>query len=692
LYFDKNQLMKGAEVMKFGFRFNSIRTQITSSVVMIIAVVCIGLTAAAYFIIAAGVRASTDDSMQKLVEQGANVLSSRVYHHFSVLNSLARVRLFQDMRRNQAEIMTLFGQVAADNGYFDMTVVDTNAIGFNNNVKYVQLPKREYLMKAFQGKDSMSDPLISKAPGTMGKLIVIQAVPVKNGQNQVIGAIALSREGNSLSDLVSDITYGKSGKAFMVNKQGTFIANQDRQKVINAENIIEASKKDSEFQSMAAVIQKMADTKKGLEEYRYQGTDNYIAYHPVPGTDWTMGLTAPKNEVFASLNRMRNIIAVFSLIFLAIGGVISYLVAHQIGTPIRDMVNVVNLVAMGNLTKTVKFEGKRGFFKGSKEFSQLVDGFNHAISSLRNLITHLDEQAQTLAMASKELKNASNESGRSAAEVAKAVECMAKASQEQTIQINETVNNVTELGNLVSIVSHDSLRIADASKQVAASAQNGQRVSTDVVSDIGAIYNITKEISSIIQEINQSSERIRNISSLIEGFAGQTTLLALNAAIEAARAGEHGRGFSVVAMETGKLAEQSKQSSVEISSVIMEMINRSTHAVKTIQKGVSQFEASETLTTEAAFTFGNIFKQLDGTLTQIQEVALSAQKMAEHNDQVINTITSVAAINEESLATAEEISASAQQQSASAEEVAALANNLSEIVDAMKIAVTKFTI
>jgi methyl-accepting chemotaxis protein len=684
--------VKEHDEMKIGFQFKSIKTQITSSVVMIIAVVCIGLTLAAYYIIAAGVNANMDDSMQELVEQGVNVVSSRIYHHYSVLNTLARVKLFQDIRGNQAELMTLLGQVVADNGYFDMTVVDTNSNGFNNKVKVVQLPKREYLIKALQGENSMSDPLISKAPGTMGKLIVIQAVPIKNNQNQVIGMIALSRDGNALSDLVADITYGKSGKAFMVNHQGTCVANYDRQKVIDSENIVEATKKDSSLQSMAAVVQRMADGKNGLGEYQYQGTVNYIAYHPVPGTDWSLGLTAPKSEVFASLNRMRNIIVVISIIFLAIGGVISYLVAHQISTPIRDMVNVVNLVARGNLTKTLKSEGIRGFFKGSKEFGQLVGGFNHAITSLRNLITHINEQAQTLAIASKELKNASTESGRSATEVAQAVESMAKASLEQTNQINQTVNNVTQLGHLVKKVSNDSLRIADSSKKVAVSAQNGQKVSTDVVADIGVLYNITKEINSIIEEINQSSERIKNISSLIEGLAGQTTLLALNAAIEAARAGEHGRGFSVVATETGKLAEQSKQSSEEISNVVVEMINRSIHAVKTIQKGVAQFEASKNLTTEAAFTFENIFQQLNDTLIKIQEVALSAQKMAEHNDQVITAISSVAAINEEGMATNEEISAAAQQQSASAEEVAALANNLTEIVDAMKVSVTTFKI
>jgi methyl-accepting chemotaxis protein len=675
--------------MKVAFRLKSIGTQITSAVVMVIAVVCIGLALTAYYIVAAGVKANMDDSMQELVKQGTHVVNSRISNYFSIINNLASNKLFLNIEANKAELMVLLKKVVADNGCFYLVAVDANGIGWTTEGVIDRFEDREYFQKAMQGENYISDPRTSV---TTGKLVVTQAVPIKNNHNQIVGVLSMSWDGDALSDLVADITYGKSGKAFMINHQGTYVANYNRQKVADRENIIKAVKKDSSLQSMATVIRRMADGKRGLGEYKYQGTVNYTAYHLVPGTPWSLGLTAPKSEVFASLNRMRNTIAVISFIFLVIGGIISYLVAHQISAPIQDMVNVVNLVAMGNLTKNLKFEEKRGFFKGSKEFGQLVDGFNHAITNLRNLITQINKQSQTLALASKELKNASTESGRSATEVAQAVESMAKASLEQTTQINQTVNNVTQLGHLVKTVSTDSLRIADSSKQVAVSAHNGQKLSTDVASDIGVLYNVTKEISAIIEEINQSSERIKNMSSLIEGFAGQTTLLALNAAIEAARAGEHGRGFSVVATETGKLAEQSKQSSEKISSVVVEMINRSIHAVKTIQKGVTQFEASKSLTTEAASTFENIFKQLNDTLIQIQDVALSAQKMAEHNDQVITSISSVAAITEEGMATTEEISASAQQQSASAEEVAALANNLSEIVDAMKISVTKFTI
>jgi methyl-accepting chemotaxis protein len=196
----------------------------------------------------------------------------------------------------------------------------------------------------------------------------------------------------------------------------------------------------------------------------------------------------------------------------------------------------------------------------------------------------------------------------------------------------------------------------------------------------------------LIEELSHSSEQIKGISLLIEGVAEQTTLLALNAAIEAARAGEHGKGFSVVAKETGKLADQSKQASKEIGALIAEMLTRSRHAVTTIQKGVAEVENGKNLTTAAAATFGNIFKQLEDTLTQITAVANSAQEMARHNEQVISAITSVAAISEEGLATTEEISATVEEQSAGAEEVAALAGNLSNIAEAMRNSVAAFKI
>jgi methyl-accepting chemotaxis protein len=391
------------------------------------------------------------------------------------------------------------------------------------------------------------------------------------------------------------------------------------------------------------------------------------------------------NSEFSKYHRLTVVVYFLMFINLLVVSFVIYFFIESITRPLKEMVKVVELLGVGDLTKTLKISG-------GQEIIQLGDGLNHAITNLRNLITDINEQAHVLATASKELSEASTESGRSASEVARAVESMAKASIEQTDNINQTVNNITQLGQLVKKVTNDSINIADSSKRVANSAQNGQQVSSNVAVDISQLFNTTQEISNIIHEISKFSEQINRITSLIEGFASQTTLLALNATIEAARAGDYGRGFGVVASETGKLAEQSKQSSKDISVIILEMLNRSKNAVKAIQKGVTEVEASKQLSTEAAVTFGTIYKELEDTLVKIQNVALSAQTMAQHNDQVIEAISNVAAISEEAMASTEEISASVEQQSASAQEVAALANNLSKIAESMQKSVATFKI
>jgi methyl-accepting chemotaxis protein len=394
-------------------------------------------------------------------------------------------------------------------------------------------------------------------------------------------------------------------------------------------------------------------------------------------------ITMRQGNKFFESSRNVNILIVTVSAVLSLG--IGLAIATMISKPLKEMVRVVGLMATGDFTNMIKI-------KGSLEVKKLVDGLNHAILSLRNLVCKINEQAQTLANASKEINNASHEAGRSASEVARAIENMAQASFEQSKQMTNTANTVTELGQLVRKVSADSMAIADSSQHVSDSAKIGQKITTDVALDMGEIYSTTKKISMVINEVNRTSEEIRGIIALIEGIAEQTSLLALNASIEAARAGEHGKGFSVVASETKKLAEQSKLASKKIRELIIQMIDRSNNAVQVIQKGVIKVEVSKELTGKATVTFENIFHELENMLSQIHNVALSAQQMAKHNENVVESVTSVAEISQEGMSTTEEIAATVVQQSASAQEVAAFAENLADIAAAMQRSIGAFKI
>ena len=287
-------------------------------------------------------------------------------------------------------------------------------------------------------------------------------------------------------------------------------------------------------------------------------------------------------------------------------------IASSISRPLDETVRAAKALATGDLTKNLKVAG-------CQEVQGMVDGLNQAILGLRELVKGIDRQSDSLSVASKELNDASSDTGRSANQVAAAMNELAKAASDQTEQVNQAVETINLLSTLVKKVSDDTENIASASEIVAQSAQVGQKVTGDIASEINQIYDSTREVADVIEQLNTTGEEISEITVMIGGIAEQTTLLALNASIEAARAGEHGKGFSVVAKETGKLAEQSKQAAQLIADLISQMRKRNTHAVEVINRGMQKVEAGKHLASQATVAFEQIFKTLKNNLNQIED-------------------------------------------------------------------------
>jgi methyl-accepting chemotaxis protein len=390
-----------------------------------------------------------------------------------------------------------------------------------------------------------------------------------------------------------------------------------------------------------------------------------------------------RNNKFSAESKIITI--VFVLLSALFSTLIGIWIAISISKPLKKMVRAAKSLAVGDLTKELTVVG-------CPEVTEVVEELNQATLSLRELVRGINEQSDSLFAASKELKEGISDTGESAAQVANAMEELAKASSQQAVQVNQAVGTIKLLSDLVKKVSNDTENIAAISKKVANSAKLGQKATNDVANEMSNLFNFTNEVAAAIDELSDTSEEINDITAVIEGIAEQTTLLALNASIEAARAGEQGQGFSVVASETGMLAEQSKQAVRMIVNLILQMKAKTQQAVNVMRDGISRAVAGRDLAVEATGAFEGIFETLMSSLAQIEEVAESARQMARRNEDVIEAISSIAAISEEGLASTEEVSATAQEQSASVEEVTALAENLSDIAGNLRSTVSVFEI
>jgi methyl-accepting chemotaxis protein len=364
---------------------------------------------------------------------------------------------------------------------------------------------------------------------------------------------------------------------------------------------------------------------------------------------------------------------------------IGFVIALLLAKPLELVSRTTRALANGDLNKTIAA-------KGSLEINEMAEGLNMAIFGLRELVGGIDEQSNVLHNACQELKDASAENGKSASEVARAMKDLSRASTEQADQTTDAVNRITILANLVREVSQEIKNISGDSKEISESAQLGQKVTRDVTHGMVKIYDMTKEVSVVIEELDKTITEIEVITSVIQGIAEQTTRLAINAEVEAVRAQEYGTGFAVVAAETGKLADQSKQAAQLINTLIAQIKHRSVQAVQSMSTGMRVAESGKNLAGEATVTFENIFSKWEHILPRIESVALSAKKMDENNEAMIFAITNIATFSEECMASTEKIAAATEQQSAATQQVSVLAKNLNMISGNLKLSVARFEI
>ncbi len=198
----------------------------------------------------------------------------------------------------------------------------------------------------------------------------------------------------------------------------------------------------------------------------------------------------------------------------------------------------------------------------------------------------------------------------------------------------------------------------------------------------------TLDIHDVIKETNNRANEINAASITIASIAEQTNLLALNAAIEAARAGEAGRGFSVVADEIRKLAEESTASTGQIDETVKMLQEQSAFAVQKVEAIGHIMESQNQSVNQTGETFKQLAIAIENIKEKVEDVRTLGSNMEAEKNSILGILENLAAISEENAASTEEVSASTEEQTASLEEVnsasmslAQLAVDLNDLID-----------
>lgn len=228
--------------------------------------------------------------------------------------------------------------------------------------------------------------------------------------------------------------------------------------------------------------------------------------------------------------------------------------------------------------------------------------------------------------------------------------------------------------------------------QATKKAKEGGLFVENTVKQINEINLSVVASGEIIKTLEHRSQEIEKITNVITDIANQTNLLALNAAIEAARAGEYGKGFAVVADEVRKLAEESQQSSSQISALIKTIQEDMDKSNKSIEQVSVDVKEGLLVVNQTKENFKEILDFMEKLTRQINEMAAISEQISASTQEVSVTVSGIINISEKTALHSQDVAASAEEQLASMEEVAAFALGLSKIAEDLKELTNKFKV
>ena len=207
--------------------------------------------------------------------------------------------------------------------------------------------------------------------------------------------------------------------------------------------------------------------------------------------------------------------------------------------------------------------------------------------------------------------------------------------------LDSTTAHIQEVSASAQTIADRSHEAATDSAETAAIAGEGKNAVSETIDTMESIKDEVLGLEEVIENLNSASKQIGEIVNTITNIAYQTNLLALNAAIEAARAGEHGQGFTVVANEVKKLAEESGEAAEDISKKIKEMLKKTGKAVETINRGASKVIEGVNIANLAGNNLDKIVSSVSNVNKMIQDISNASTEQSQNIDSLRGSIESI---------------------------------------------------
>jgi len=370
---------------------------------------------------------------------------------------------------------------------------------------------------------------------------------------------------------------------------------------------------------------------------------------------------------------------------LVVNLIILFFMNRMVINPLKNHIVTIEHISDGDLSVVEEVKSK-------DEFSNLGIATNTAISKLCKLIGSIKSESGNIESISHLLETNFSEISIASEGIANSIQQIATGSQNQNNLVLQAITKLNEFNVLMDTISTKTTDIDKMSQTSAKNVGEGMKTIESTKNTMEYIVQESNHVSTAITDLKNYSNKISEITEVITIISQQTNLLALNAAIEAARAGEHGRGFSVVADEIRKLAENSKHSTDEIYNLVNIIQDKIQTTVGNVERNIAAVNEGKDSINNMTSVFTEILNSVNAVINNIKEIGTLTTSQVEISSNVVKAVESISEISKVSLGSTQEVAASTEEQTATIEDtlnqakkLSALAGTLDEMVNQFKI-------
>jgi methyl-accepting chemotaxis protein WspA len=470
-------------------------------------------------------------------------------------------------------------------------------------------------------------------------------VPIKDQDGKVIGCTFLGVKLSameSIKKVLSNIKVGKTGYVGVMvgtgENRGTYVISQNgKNDGVNIFEKTDAEGKHFIKDMIAGAIQKKGEV--GFQSYLWQNQDEsaprlktaaFIYFEP---WDWVIfpGLyeddfKSAQLQVTNCLDRQTASSTKVSIALILLSLVFALYVGSKISNPISRITRIAKKIAEGNLCdagqdiKSFTTSKRQGVILGKDETCELVESFGTMTNMLNSLVAKVQQSTIQLFSTATEIAASSKQ-------------------QEATVkEFSASTNEIVASSKEISATSKQLLAtivdVKEVSARTAENADSGQSGLGEMQGTMKHLASATDSVSSKLAIINDKANNINDVVATITKVADQTNLLSLNAAIEAEKAGEYGLGFSVVAREIRRLADQTAVATLDIIKMVKEMQSAVSSGVMEMDKFSDEVRHCVSNVDNISGKLENIIQQIQGLPPKFDIVAEGMQGQSEGAQQI----------------------------------------------------------